>query len=89
MTKTKKSDREFFANIRKKILANAQKANKFSADQKEIIKRLIETIKAVRVASNNDDLAARLSKNLDGERARATNLSDKLAGAVMDYVHSI
>lgn len=61
---------------------------KFHAEKIEIINRLIATAKAVRAANTPDALAELLAQNLDGERDRSANLSAKLAGAVLDYVHS-
>ena len=58
---------------------------KFREDKKEIIKRLSAMIEIVRAASTPAAL-------YDLSRARGdreTNLTAKLAGAVLDYVHSI
>ena len=43
---------------------------------------------AVLAADTPVALAELLAQNLDGERDRSANLSAKLAGAVLDYVHS-
>ena len=64
------------------------KADKFNADKKEIIERLVAMTHAVLAADTTETLAELLDKNLDGERDRSANLSAKLAGAVLDYVHS-
>lgn len=66
----------------------AKAIRKFHAEKIAIINRLIATAKAVRAANTPAALAELLAQNLDGERDRAANLSAKLAGAVMDYVHS-
>ena len=63
-------------------------ADKFNADKKEIIERLVAMTHAVLAADTPAALAELLAKNIDGERDRSANLSAKLAGAVMDYVHS-
>ena len=63
-------------------------ARKFNADKKEIIERLVAMTNAVLAADTTETLAELLDKNLDGERDRSANLSAKLAGAVLDYVHS-
>ena len=64
------------------------KSDKFNADKKEIIERLVAMTNAVLAADTTETLAELLDKNLDGERDRSANLSAKLAGAVLDYVHS-
>ena len=64
------------------------KADKFNADKKEIIERLVAMTHAVLSANTTAGLAELLAKNLDGERNRSANLAAKLAGAVLDYVHS-
>ena len=59
-------------------------ARKFREDKKEIINRLTAMIEAIRAASTPatlDDLAR-------ARGDRETNLTAKLAGAVLDYVHS-
>ena len=63
-------------------------ARKFNADKKEIIERLVAMTNAVLAGDTTETLAELLDKNLDGERDRSANLSAKLAGAVLDYVHS-
>lgn len=65
------------------------KADKFNADKKEIIERLEVMTNAVLAANTPEALAELIAQNLDGERDRSTNLTAKLAGAVMDCVHSI
>ena len=64
------------------------KSDKLNADKKEIIERLVAMTNAVLAADTTETLAELLDKNLDGERDRSANLSAKLAGAVLDYVHS-
>ena len=64
------------------------KADKFNSDKKEIIERLVAMTHSVLASDTPAALAELLAQNLDGERDRAANLSAKLAGAVMDYVHS-
>ena len=66
-----------------------KKSDKFNADKKEIIERLVEMTHDVLAADTPAALAKLLAKNLDGERDRSTNLAAKLAGAVLDYVHSL
>ena len=63
-------------------------ACKFRAEKCGIINRLLATIDTVRAADYPAALAELLAQNLDGERDRATNLTAKLAGAVLDYMHS-
>ena len=64
------------------------KAEKFNSDKKEIIERLVSMTHSVLASDTPESLEELLAKNLDGERDRSTNLAAKLAGAVMDYVHS-
>lgn len=62
----------------------AKSDRKFREDKKEIIERLSEMIEAVRAAST----PAALDYLARARGDRATNLSAKLAGAVLDFVHS-
>ena len=64
------------------------KADKFNADKKEIIDRLVAMTHAVLSADTPAAIAELLAKNLDGERDRSAKLSARLAGAGRDYVHS-
>ena len=64
------------------------KEDKFNAEKKEIIERLVDMTHAVLAADTPVALAELLAQNLDGERDRSAHLSAKLAGAVLDYVHS-
>ena len=59
-------------------------ASKFLEDKKEIISRLMVTICAVEDA----ETPAALDYLARARGDRETNLSAKLAGAVLDYVHS-
>ena len=76
----------------------ATSARKFREDKKEIIKRLLATINAVRAANTPEALDALvaqniaeafMAQNIDGESDRATSLTAKLSDAVMDYVQSL
>ena len=60
------------------------KAEKFNADKKEIIERLVAMTHAVLAA----DTPAALDDLVSARGDRATNLTAKLAGAVLDYMHS-
>ena len=64
------------------------KSEKFNSDKKEIIERLVSMTNSVLASDTPASLEELLAKNLDGERDRSTNLAAKLAGAVMDYLHS-
>ena len=64
------------------------KADKFNSDKKEIIERLSVMIDAVRIATNQNALVDLIASKVDWSRDRSANLSAKLAGAVIDYVHS-
>ena len=59
-------------------------ARKFREDKKEIINSLTAMIEAIRAASTPATLDDRARARGD----RSANLSAKLAGAVLDYVHS-
>ena len=71
-------------------MTKTEKADlKFREEKKEIIKRLSAMIDAVRIATNQNSLVDLIASKVDGSRDRSANLAAKLAGAVLDYVHSI
>lgn len=62
---------------------------KYQSDKKEIIKRLISIVYAIRGANTPGALAETLDQNLDHTRSRPEKLAAKLSLTLIDYLFDL